>query len=282
MRDDYFFLVGQRLKIIRELLLLKVEEVKILTGISPTTLRRLESGAKTTIIKNIDILSNLYRIPKTKILDIKQPIPSWQTLSRTIRKESKDNNYLLECIGKRPAQRKALQFRVMQSSFLTNFKKTEEIRLHMQQKYNWTYSFEDIIMALDSLTDENLLEVESNRSSPKRYRKSRKRTKHILSVPSIIIIKLEELFASLGDNSVTPIYERMAEMLLVIKDGEIPRSQIYKTIDYSNAHKSHIRTLKVLETLKLVEQTEDKLNSRNQKYRLTEKGRNFLKELRIE
>lgn len=26
--------------------------------------------------------------------------------------------------------------------------------------------------------------------------------------------------------------------------GEIPRSQVYKSIDYSNAHKSHLRSLK--------------------------------------
>lgn len=282
MRDDYYFLVGQRLKIIRELLLLKIEEVKILTGIPATTLRRIESGARTTINKNIDLLSNLYKVSKTKILDIKQPIPSWQTLSRTIHKESKDNDYLLECIKKRPAQRKAVQFRVMQSTFLNNFRKTEEIRLHIQQRYNWTYSFEDIIMALDSLADEDLLEIEENKSSAKRFRKSRKKTKHILSVPSIIIIKLEELYTSYQDDSVTPIYDRMAAMLLIIKNGEIPRSELYKLINYSNAHNNHLKTLKILENLKLVEQTEDKPNSKNQKYRLTEKGRIFLKELGIE
>lgn len=102
------------------------------------------------------------------------------------------------------------------------------------------------------------------------------------SIPSAIVIKLEELVNKNKIDYVTPIYDRMANMLLVLREGDISRSKLYQRIDYKNLYKNHQKSLKILETLMLVERTEDKPTSSKQMYRLTDRGRKLLRELNIE
>ncbi len=165
---------------------------------------------------------------------------------------------------------------MMQTSFINSYKNTSEIRAFLQKTYNWTFSYEAIVMALDSLAEENLIEIENVKVNPRSYRKTRKKSNNILSELSLLTIKLEELTDSELNHSVTPAYDRMAAMLLILNNEVISRGNLYEKINYTNAYKNHQRSLKVLENLKLVEQTEEKPNSSKQKYRITSKGRELL------
>ncbi|MGJ1508770.1 hypothetical protein, partial [Sphingobacterium siyangense] len=79
-----------------------------------------------------------------------------------------------------------------------------------------------------------------------------------------------------AEGSTSTLYPRMAAMLLILNNEVISRGNLYEKINYTNAYKNHQRSLKVLENLKLVEQTEEKPNSSKQKYRITSKGRELL------
>lgn len=276
MNRSSYILIGNKLKWIRELLLLTTKEVSELSTIPATTLRRIEHGDKTSIEKWIDKLCYLYQINKAKIYDAQYSIPNWKILRRNVIAEHRRNILYLKYINKKPFPRKAIEFRVMQTSFINSYKNTSEIRAFLQKTYNWTFSYEAIIMALDSLAEENLIEVENVKVNPRCYRRTRKKNNNILSELSLVSIKLEELTALELGNSVTPAYDRMTAMLLILNNEVISRGNLYEKINYTNAYKNHKRSLKILENLKLVEQTEEKPNSSKQKYRITSKGRELL------
>jgi len=282
MDKNISFLVGQRLKLLRELLLFTVDEICKIIGIPPTTLRRIENGDTNSIEKWISKLSDLYQVNEETILDVKKPLPNWKTLRRNILSKHRNNNFIIESIDKTPYPKKAIQFRVLQSNFLNLFKSTQEVLDHLVKRYNWTYDYEKILMALDSLVDDGVLEIENKNLNPRKFRKSRKPNKALQSIPSAIVIKLEELVNKNKIDYVTPIYDRMANMLLVLREGDISRSKLYQRIDYKNLYKNHQKSLKILETLILVEKTEEKPTSSKQMYRLTERGRKLLRELNIE
>src|SRR5690606_29883800 len=278
MVNEHTILIGQRLKFIRELLLLTIEEVYKLTNIKPSTLRRIESGYKSAIEKRIDVLCNLYQIKKKNIIKSSYQLPSWISLRRNVLRVHRNNDFLIKSINKTPYQKKALQFRVMQSNFLNSFKSTDEVISHIQKKYNWTYRYEEILMALDSLVDDYLLEMENLKSNPRKFRKARKPNRNIQSIPSVVSVKLEEIIPTFSTNYVTPAYERMSAMLLILKEGNISRSELYKKINYGNIHKNHLRSLKVLIDNFLLEPTEAKSTSSKQNYRLTDQGKRLLEE----
>lgn len=276
MNESSYILIGNKLKWARESLLLTAKEVSQLSSIPVTTLRRVENGDKKSIEKWINELCYLYQINRTKIFSSQYNIPNWKILRRNVLAVHRGNILYLKYINKRPFPRKAIEFRMMQTSFINSYKNTNEIRAFLQKTYNWTFSYEAIVMALDSLAEEHLIEIENVKVNPRSYRKTRKKSNNILSELSLLTIKLEELTDSELNHSVTPAYDRMAAMLLILNNEVISRGNLYEKINYTNAYKNHQRSLKVLENLKLVEQTEEKPNSSKQKYRITSKGRELL------
>ncbi|HWV71166.1 MAG TPA: helix-turn-helix domain-containing protein, partial [Pseudosphingobacterium sp.] len=112
MDENTFFLVGQRLRLLRELLLLTVEEIYKIIRVPPTTLRRIENGDQNSIEKWTSKLCDLYQVNEKIILDIKKPLPNWKILRRNILSKYRNEQFIIEAIDKKPYPKKAIQFRV--------------------------------------------------------------------------------------------------------------------------------------------------------------------------
>lgn len=273
--------IGFRLYTIRKLLLFTVEEVHEIAQIPITTLRRIEKGQLPSSQNYIDKLCYLYNLKKEDLFDTKRQIPNWKLLRRNILTEHRNDGRVIKAVNKKPKQRNALQYRVMQSLFLNNYRTPQQIIDHIKTRYRWTYSYAGISMALDSLTEEYELEIEDAKASPKRYRKARSVGESTQKILEQISILLEEKIQSKTDSYGTPAYSRMAYMLYLLKAYPVRRVDIYKIIGYGNIHKNHTKSLALLEAHNFVEKTEMKPTSSKQMYRLTEKGRELLKKVGV-
>ncbi|SEN42275.1 hypothetical protein SAMN05216436_1164 [bacterium A37T11] len=273
--------VARRLYLIRQLLLLTVDDIFNILQIPPSTLRRLENGSASAIVKRIDKLCYLYQIDKEELYSLNKQLPDWKLLRRRVLSAHRNNDLVLQAINKIPSQKKAIQYRVLQSSFMNDFQSTQNIIDHIQSRYNWTFDYNSILMALDSLVYDNMLEVKHEKSSPQKFRKSRKILNDDNNIFELLTIQLEEIVRVKSINYVTPAYGKMAGMVISLKDGPIRRKDIYSLANYGNLYKNHQKSLKVLETLELVEMTESKSTSSKQMYRLTGKGRELLKKVGV-
>lgn len=271
--------IGFRLYLIRKLLLFTTEEINEIIKIPVTTLRRIEKGQFPSSKNYIDKLCYLYGIKKENLFDIKWQLPNWKLLRRNVLAAHRNDEKIIKAINKEPKQRNAIQFRVLQSVFLNNYKTPQQVLDHIKARYRWIYSYAGISMALDSLAEEGELEIEDPKASPKRYRKSRDISRSIQKILGQISLILEEKIQKNPESYGTPAYDRMAYMLYLLKDTPSKRVQIYKTIGYGNIHKNHIRSLGLLEKFSFVEKTEKEPTSSKQMYQLTDRGRDVLRKV---
>lgn len=265
--------IGSRLLLIRELLLLTVKEVYQLTEIPSTTLRRIEKGELPAKSDYINKLCYLYQVDKIDLYNLEKRLPDWKSLRRKVLLKHRNNEFIVNAINKKPKQNKAIQFRVLKSSFLNNYKTTQNIVDHLVLRYNWNYSYAGVSMALDSLVDRDILEIKNKNSSPLEYRKLRTIPKEEERLIEQLWLYLEEMVPKTTTDLVTPAFEKMAGMLFFLKDGPKKREQIFNSVNYGNLHKNHQKSLKILEDFNLVEKTiKDKPTSSLQTYQLTGKG----------
>lgn len=269
--------VGNRYYLIRELLLLTVEEVYAITKIPETTIRRIEQGDFPLSSKYTDKLCYLYQIDKENLYNLDKQIPDWKTLRRNVISEHRNNKKVMQSINKIPYPRKAIKYRLLKSSFLNNFKTIKNVLDHLSKRYNWNYSYSSLSMALDSLVDEKILEIEDPKASPLKFRKARTTSREDEKIIEQLWLYLEEIIPKTTTDLVTPAFEKMAGMLFFLINGPKKREQIFNSVNYSNLYKNHQKSLKILEDFNLIEKTiKDKPTSSLQTYQLTRKGNDIL------
>lgn len=269
--------VGNRYQLARELLLLTIEEVYLITKIPETTLRRIEKGIFPANPEYTDKLCYLYQTNKEDFYNLNKQLSDWKTLRRRTLSEHKTHSFIISKLNKQPMPKKAIQFRLLKSSFLNSFKTVQNTLGHLKTTYSWTYSDSEISNAYDSLKDEGLIEIEGEKVRPQRFRKARTTSREDEKIIEQLWLYLEEIIPKSTTDLVTPAFEKMAGMLFFLINGPKKREQIFNSVNYSNLYKNHQKSLKILENLDLVEKTiKDKPTSSLQTYQLTRKGNDIL------
>lgn len=269
--------VGKRYQLTRELLLFTIDEVYLITKIPETTLRRIEKGNFPSSQEYTDKLCYLYQTDKEDLYNLNKQLPDWKTLRRRTLSEHKADPFIISTLNKQPMPKKAIQFRVLKSSFLNNFKSVRNTLTHLKNTYSWTYSDSEISNAYESLKADGLIEIEGEKARPQKFRKARSTSKEDDKIIEQLSLYLEESTPQTTLNLVTPAFEKMAGMLFFLINGRKKRGEIFNSVNYSNLHKNHQKSLKILEDLNLVGKTiKEKPTSSLQTYQLTEKGRDIV------
>ncbi len=274
MKESIETQIGSRYYLIRNLLLLTRKEVLDITGISISTLTRIEKGQLSSNTKVTDKLSNLYQVTKEDIYNVSKPIPSWKDLRRKTLSAHKNNEKLLKYLNKKPESKQMIEYRVMRSPFLNNFRTAKEVAEHIRKRYTFSYSHSTIKNSLDILTDLGLLEVNKSENESQKFKKASALPKNLEQQIETIQQKLEEKFRAKSADLVTPAFDKMARMIVLLNEGPKRRSELTRFSDYENATNNIKRSLKILEELGLVERTiREKPTSSRQRYRLTQAGK---------
>lgn len=282
MKYDFEIEVGKRLYILRNLLLLTRDHIFQITGISVSTLTRIESGEFNSKSKNIEVLSNIYQISKTHLYNISKPLPTWKTLKKRVLAAHRTNEKLIELLNERPESKILIEFRVLQSPYLNTFKTARQLAEHIRKSYSIIYSQSTVKNSLEILVDDGIVEIKGEDVSPQEFRKSQMIPKSQIQAIDQIRLILEKNKDKNIDDLVTPAFDKMAKMLYYLKNSPRKRTDLFEYSDYKNATNNNKRSLKVLEDMGLVEMTiKDKPTSSKQMYRLTEKGRDLLRKIGV-
>ncbi|SEM26838.1 hypothetical protein SAMN05216436_10349 [bacterium A37T11] len=272
--------IGYRYRLLRELLLLTVKEVNFLTKIPITNLRRIEDG-EISSEEELDELSDLYQIEKEIILDPEFLLPTWKDLRRKGILKHRNNEHYIKAINKKPRPKRAVEFRLLKSDYMTDYKTVANATRKMKLLYRWIYDESRIDYAFNTLVDEGVLEKLKQKGQPFKYRKSRSIPKYNWQILDRIITELEEIVPSKNIDSLTPAHYRMAGMLYVLRKGPKKGQDLFKLILYSYSPKNIEKSLKILIDIGMIEMTEEDVNSSKQMYRLTGKGRELLRKLGV-
>lgn len=274
MKESIETQIGNRYFLIRNLLLLTRMEVLDLTGISISTLTRIEKGKLSTNTGTTDKLSNLYQTPKEDIYNTGKPLPTWKELRKRVLAAHRNNEKLIGYLDKKPESKQIIEYRVMRSSFLDSFRSAREVALHIRRRYAFSYSHSTVKNSLDILTDLGLLETARSEKEPQQFRKVSAIPKNLEQQIEKIQHRLEEKLRENPIDLVTPAYDKMARMLVLLNEGPKRRAELTRFSDYENATNNIKRSLKILEELGLVERTvREKPTSSKQRYRLTQAGK---------
>lgn len=277
INDPY---IGYRFSILRELLLLTAEEINCLTKIPITNLRRIEKG-RISSYKEIETLAALYRVDLKHILDIEILLPTWKELRRKGLSALRNNSFYVNAINKAPYPKKAVTFRMANSSFLNDYRTVTNVNDKLWSLYRWSYDNSGIDYALNTLVDEGILDKLEQDGQPNKFRKTRSVPKQIWSIPDRITTELEEITVAKNADSLTPAHHKMAGMLYSLRRGPKTGQEIFSMVLYSYSPKNIDRSLNILKGLNLIWQTEEHVNSSKQKYKLTDKGQELLRKLGI-
>lgn len=277
MKNKKEFKIGRRLYLIRNLLLLTKIDVKNFVGISETTLGRIENGIPPLNRFKIELLSNFYQISEHDIFNLDKPIPSWKSLKRKVLSHHRNNEKLLKVLEKKPNPGFAIEYRILKSDFFNNFHTARETMDHLKSTYNWSFPHSSVKNSLEKLFDEGKLEIKLPKLIPRQFRAIRSLSSDQEEIIMLIKRHLEENTPTSITDLVSPAFDRMAKMLIFLRNGAQKRSAIFLNADFKNATNNIRRSLKVLEQLDLVEMTlKDNPNSSKQQYRLTVKGQELV------
>lgn len=273
MQNNKELQIGRRLYLIRNLLLLTKIDIKNFVGISETTLGRIENGILPLNRLKIELLSKFYGISDHDLLNLDKPIPSWKSLKRKVLSLHRNNEKLLQALEKKPNPRFAIEYRILKSDFFNNFHNARQTMDHLKNTYNWSFPHSSIKNSLDKLFEDGKLEIKSPKLIPQEFRAIRTFSSDQEEIIMQIKRNLEENTPNSITDLVSPAFDRMAKMLVFLRNGAQKRSSIFLNADLENATNNIRRSLKVLENLDLVEMTiKDEPNSSKQQYRLTREG----------
>lgn len=270
---------GKKLKITRLRLLLTRKDVSFCTGLPTTTIERMENGDFPYPADKFQQLVAFYDYSMEEIYSNKE-VPDWIELRRRFLSKHRNNNDITAKLDEDPDPKEVILYRVLASNILDDFKSARDLAKIIKSKYNWTFLDGSIINALNSIEKEGLI-VKSN-DTPNRYKRKSNILPEEIDGFYQITRALEKITYKNPDNLVNPAFRRMAIVIKKLIEGENSRKYLMDIAGLGNESNNINRTIRVLEDFSFIEKTEKAARSSNQKYRLTEKGRNFLSELGIE
>lgn len=269
---------GLKLKITRLRLLLSRKNVHNYTGISISTIERIENGDTPYPEDDFKTLLKFYDYTEDEIYSIKST-PDWIELRRKMSANHRNNEEILKFFDKKPNAQNVLKYRVLTSKILNNFITVNYLKVKIQSTYNWTYSNSTLQNALNSLVEKKIL----TRSTgvPAEYCRASNKLSNIIDPYFELSKKLEQLNQENKDNLVNPAYRRMAIISYSLKDGQKSRKELLELAGIKNETNNVKRTISVLQNMNIIQKTELAPKSSKQKYELTENGKQMLRELDI-
>lgn len=275
-------IAGKKLKAIRDALLLSRKSVKKAIGIPASTLERIENGELPYPISWLNSLCTFYVANKEDLYIDSKPTPDWKTLRRRMLASHRDNQKILKELNANPYPKKAIVHRILKTHYLDHYRNADELRLHFKTRYGWLFAYTTLRNSLVSLEEEGILEKRKIGSEKTKFRRKSVSPSTIDETIDEIRRILEEKTTQDIINLVNPVFDRMARMLYLLQSGAYKRAEIFAYAGLKNETNNINRSLKVLETMNLVEMTiKDKPRSSLQMYKLTDKGKEFLRNVGV-
>lgn len=162
----YNGLYGNKLKCIRESLLLKPEDLATVLTISTNTIKKAEEGGNVGIeVLNEIVLFYGFTIDQFYSTD---SVPDWQDLKKQIEKfhkEHKSESYKI--LNQRPQLIDLIEFRLLKNDFFENWVDEKQVLEFCKTEYAYEYS--TAINTLNNAVTKGWLIV-NDKYKPKKYR----------------------------------------------------------------------------------------------------------------
>lgn len=278
MIESSEILAGRKLKTTRLRLLLTRKDVYECTGIPTTTCERIENGDLPYPAHRFHNLVSFYDYTMEEIYS-KKEVPDWIELRRRFLSKHRNNSDVLSKINEKPNPKEAILYRVLTSKILDDFISVSDLTKKIKSTYNWSFDQDKLHNALDSIEKEEL--IIKSKDTQYKYKRASDKLPEEIDRFFATTRKLEKTLSTRADHLVNPAFRRMAIIIENLVDGEKRRSELMEVAGLRNDSNNIYRTIKILEEMTFVEKTEELARSSNQKYRLTEKGIQFLKDLGI-
>lgn len=279
MAKDPNILIGKNLEIARLRLLFSRDLVAEKSKITSRSIERIEKNDKYANAKDrekyIDFLGLSHEDLSVERFDI-----TWQDLVKSLEEANDKSPKISHIPNHKLSASNVIKYRILPENLLLEPLNTKEVTEVIRAKFGYSFEINVVQNALNNLSSEGVIcRIES---SPIEYHRPIKNFPKdidpLYEISQNLAVKLNEHEINLVKKTI----RRNAKILILLTNGQQPRSEIFTTISMSNETNNTYKTIKVLEKIELIEKTEKLSRSRNQKYRLTDKGIQLLNESGLE
>ncbi|KKX46645.1 hypothetical protein [Sphingobacterium sp. IITKGP-BTPF85] len=283
MARDINCIIGKNLKIVRKKLLFSRKISAEKAEITPRSLELIETADKYLNIEDRDKYVEFLGL-NLDILSDKNFNMTWQELTFILKKKHPNEENIAEIETNKVIPKQVITQRVLPAKLLEVSISVAELKEEIRIRFRYNFDRNKIQNALNNLVLEGAL-IKSN-DVPIKYQRSTEKFPKEIDHIFDLVVKLEEIADSLTlnlvnglSNKIKPSFRKMAKILIILKDCEKSRFDLFTSIGMINDSNNVIRTISVLEKLNLIQKTELAPKSSKQKYQLTEKGSQLLQEL---
>lgn len=267
---------GTKLKTTRLRLLLTRTDVHECTTIPTSTIERIENGELPYPSHHFQNLVEFYDYKMQDIYSEKDP-PDWIELRKNIITKHRKNKIVINKINEKPKPKEVILYRLLTSKVFDSYVNVSNLATIIKSKYNWHFSKDRLQNALDSIVEEGL--ITKTEISPFEYKRFSNKLPVEIDPFFETTRKLEEFPYEKTANLVNPTFRKMAIIIISLNKGEKARKELMEIAGLSNETNNVNRTIKILEVMEVINKTELAPKSSKQKYQLTEKGKQILKEV---
>ncbi len=163
--------VGERLITLRNLLVIKPEDISEVLSITVNTIKNAESGNKNVGIEILFELIAFYGYTATEFFNFNKSLPTWKSLrSKMIRHHQTTGLNVLTILNKQPELYDLIQFRLLDTDLFNDWKDADQVIEYCSAKYQYEYLPTSVPNTLNNAVKKGWL-IRDDDSKPKRYRK---------------------------------------------------------------------------------------------------------------
>lgn len=276
MAKDINYFIGKNLEIARKKLLFSRKISADKAGITARSLELIENSDKYMNLEDRDKYIAFLGLTSDVLAD-KNFNLTWQELTFILKKNHPFNVSIAEIEVNKVIPKQVITQRALPAKLLEKPISVAGLKEAMEINFQCNFDRNKIQNALNNLVLDGVL-VKSQ-DSPIKYQRSTKKFPIEIDLIFDLVVRLEEIYNLHTNNlmngyfnKVNPSFRKMAKILLVLKDCERSRFDLFLNIGMANDSNNVIRTIAVLEKLVLIQKTELAPKSSKQKYKLTKTG----------
>lgn len=283
MAKDTNYIIGKNLEIVRKKLLFSRKMSAKKAEITPRSLELIEKADKYLNLEDRDKYIEFFGL-SVEILSDENFNLTWQELTYILKKKHPKEIDIAEIELNKVIPKQVITQRALPDKLLETPISVAELRVEIQKGFKYNFDRNKLQNALNNLVFEGTLT--KSQDSPIKYQRSNKKFNREIDYIFDLVLKLEEITTSGTSNLVNdisnkakPSLRKMAKILIILKDCDKSRSDIFTSIGMINDSNNVIRTISVLEKFNLIQKTKLAPKSSKQSYQLTERGKQILKEV---
>lgn len=285
MAKDINIIIGKNLKIAREKLLFSRLEMANKSGINRGSIERIEKAHKYFNTEEQEKYIKFIGIEKSVLCSSSFNL-TWREVTAILRKNHPENPSICDISSKETKPKKMIMQRILPEKLLEDPTTAAELTAIISTKFKINIEPNKVQNCLNSLVNIGLLV--KTQTSPIKYKRSNKKFPKEIDPLFDLVIKLDQICKLFKPDLVNsdnkknkPSLRKMAIMLLSLDDGEKTRKELFSKAEMINDTNNVVRTIKVLENIKLITKTKSPVTSSLQSYKLTDKGSKLLRELEV-